>query len=207
MKDWSIRVDICSTLDGSKNCLNLIRNKGNCTFAHECIAQCFAMIHNNRKPAGVLSPLLLQPVCLLRAPLLATWWSSQNQITYTYRCLHENTRVAEDYKEGTRTHVCMRNHMSPRPIRKEIRRRPIARRVQVRALHPLGICKISNTNMLISPPKNVRHCTTSTCCRCWTAAVRNNWFSKICVYVRCFVQCYRAHYVINPLKTKRICFI
>lgn len=63
---------ICSTPNGSKKCLNLIRNKGECTFEHECIAQCFAMIHNNRKPAGVLSLLVLQPDCLLRAPLLAT---------------------------------------------------------------------------------------------------------------------------------------
>ena len=57
-------------------------------------------------------------------------------------------------------------------------------------MHPLGICKISKTNMLISPLKHVRHSSTYTCCLCWAAMVRNNSFSY-------FVQCYRAHYVIK----------
>jgi len=49
----------------------------------------------------------------------------------------------------------------------------VARGVQVGAVHPLGICKISKTNMLVSPLKNVRHPTASTCCLCCTAVAGN----------------------------------
>jgi hypothetical protein len=60
-------------------------------------------------------------------------------------------------------------------------------------LHPLRIREISNTNILISPLKNVRHPTASTYCHCWTAVVGNNSLSKMYIYARCFVQCYKAH--------------
>jgi hypothetical protein len=60
-------------------------------------------------------------------------------------------------------------------------------------LNPLRIRKISKTNMLISPLKNVRHPTASTYCLCWTAVVGNNSLSKMYIYARCFVQCYKAH--------------
>jgi hypothetical protein len=59
-------------------------------------------------------------------------------------------------------------------------------------MHPLEICKISKTNMLISLlKKNDRH-PTYLCC---TAVVRNNSFSEMHVYARCFVQCNTTHYV------------
>jgi hypothetical protein len=44
-------------------------------------------------------------------------------------------------------------------------------------MHPLGIYKISKTNILISPLKNVRHPTASSCYLWWTAAVGNNSLS------------------------------
>jgi len=56
---------------------------------------------------------------------------------------------------------------------------------------------MSNTNMLISPLNNVPRPTASTCCLCFTAVVGGNSFSKICVYARCFVQCYKAYCIIS----------
>ena len=78
--------------------------------------------------------------------------------------------------------------------------------MQLDAMHPLqiwmdppGICKVSNTNMLISPLNNVPRPTASTCCLSFTSVVGGNSFSKMCVYsyARCFVQCYRACCVIS----------
>jgi hypothetical protein len=84
--------------------------------------------------------------------------------------------------------------------------RSVARGVQVGAvhplqiwMHPLWICKISETNTFISPLKDMRHSTTSTCCPCWTTVVGNNSFSKMYEYARCFVQCSRVHCVVNVL--------
>jgi len=45
-------------------------------------------------------------------------------------------------------------------------------------MHPLGICKMSKTNMLISPPKDTRHPTIYTCCLCWSAVGGKESFSK-----------------------------
>jgi hypothetical protein len=64
-------------------------------------------------------------------------------------------------------------------------------------MYSLVICKILETNMLFIPLENVRHPTQSACCLCWTAVVENNSFSKL--YARCFVQCNRAHYIIEVL--------
>ena len=50
-------------------------------------------------------------------------------------------------------------------------------RSQRGAMHPLGICKISNTNTLISLLKAC----TSTCCLCWTGVVENGHFEKMYV--------------------------
>jgi len=47
---------------------------------------------------------------------------------------------------------------------------------------PLRICRISKTHLLISPLRNVRHPTASTCYVRWTAVVGNNTFTKIFVY-------------------------
>ena len=66
-------------------------------------------------------------------------------------------------------------------------------------MYPLGICKLSKTNILISQLKNVRNPTISTCCLCWTAVGGDKSFSKKYIYARCFVQCYTAHYVITVL--------
>ena len=41
--------------------------------------------------------------------------------------------------------------------------------------------------------------TTSKFCLCWTTVVGDNSSSIICVYARCFVQCYRAHYASTVL--------
>jgi hypothetical protein len=49
----------------------------------------------------------------------------------------------------------------------------VARGLQVGAVHPLGIRKISKTNMLINPLENVRHPNASTCCLCCTAVDGN----------------------------------
>jgi hypothetical protein len=57
--------------------------------------------------------------------------------------------------------------------------------VQVGAMYPAGICKISKTNMLISPLKNVRHPTASSCCPCWAPVVVKN--SILGMYVLCSV--------------------
>jgi len=46
-------------------------------------------------------------------------------------------------------------------------------------MHPLRICKTSKTNIPISPLKNVRIPTASTCCLCWTIVAKNNSFSKM----------------------------
>jgi hypothetical protein len=48
---------------------------------------------------------------------------------------------------------------------------------------------------LISPAKNVRRPTAPTCCFCWTTVVGNNSFSKMYVYLKRYMKCYRAHYV------------
>ena len=71
------------------------------------------------------------------------------------------------------------------------RTKVVARRAQEGAthplqiwMHPLGIFKISRTNMMISPlkkKKNVLHPTASTCYLCWTAAVGKTHFQK-CTY-------------------------
>jgi hypothetical protein len=42
------------------------------------------------------------------------------------------------------------------------------------------------------PVNNQWHPTAPTRCLCWTAAVVNSSFSKMCVHARCFVQGYRA---------------
>jgi len=60
-------------------------------------------------------------------------------------------------------------------------------------LRPLGICKIPNTNVLISPPKNVRHPTAPTCCLCWTTAFGKDSFSKMHACARCVVRCYTEY--------------
>ena len=59
--------------------------------------------------------------------------------------------------------------------------RPVARGVQVTAMHPLqiwmhtlAICKLSKTNMLISLLKDKWHPNTSMCCNFWTIMVGNN---------------------------------
>jgi hypothetical protein len=85
-----------------------------------------------------------------------------------------------------------------------VARRPIARGVQMHPLqirmHPSGICKISKTNMLISPLEYVRQSTASTYCLCRTAVAGNNSFSNMYAYVlRCFIECYGAQYVIKVL--------
>ena len=64
-------------------------------------------------------------------------------------------------------------------------------------LHPQGICKITETKMLTSPLKNVRHPTAPTCCFCFPFVVGNNSFSKMYVHARCFVQFCREHCVIK----------
>jgi hypothetical protein len=48
-----------------------------------------------------------------------------------------------------------------------------AKEKRLGVVHPLGICKTSKTDIL------------------------NNSFSKLYVYSRCFVECCRAHYVIE----------
>jgi hypothetical protein len=67
--------------------------------------------------------------------------------------------------------------------------RPVARGMQMGVMLPiqiwklpLRICRISKKNLLISPLKNVRHPTASTCYVCRTAVVGNNSFAKIFVY-------------------------
>jgi len=57
-------------------------------------------------------------------------------------------------------------------------------------MFPLGICKISEANMLTRLlKKKVPQPTASTCRFCWTAVVGCNSFSEMYVYARCFVQC------------------
>jgi hypothetical protein len=75
----------------------------------------------------------------------------------------------------------------------------VASAVQVGAVHPLqiwmpllGNCKILKISLLICLLKSVQQTTTSMCGRFWTAIVGYNTFSKMYVYVRCFVKCYRA---------------
>ena len=84
--------------------------------------------------------------------------------------------------------------------------KPVARGVQVGALHqlkiwmhPLRICKMPNTNALTRSLKNVSHPAAFTCCLCWIAVVGKNSFSKTYVHVRCFVPRYTARYVIKVL--------
>ena len=73
---------------------------------------------------------------------------------------------------------------------------PVASEVQVGAMHPpqiwmhpLGICKMPNTNMLISPLKNVPHPTAAMLpllkLRRWEQLIFKNEYT---VYARCFVQ-------------------
>jgi hypothetical protein len=75
--------------------------------------------------------------------------------------------------------------------------RPVARRVQVGAMHPLGICKMIKHADL--PTRKGATSYRTHVFICWTAVVGNNSFSKmyVLVYARCFVQCYRSHYVIK----------
>ena len=84
----------------------------------------------------------------------------------------------------------------------------VASAVQVDAIHLLqiwlplpGYQKTLKINMLIHLLKNVQQPTASMCCRFWTATVGYNAFSKMCVYVKCFVLCYRAQYIISPWRT------
>ena len=48
-------------------------------------------------------------------------------------------------------------------------------------LHPLGICKISKTNMPISPLKHVRQTTASTCCLLNRHGWKQPTFKNVCV--------------------------
>jgi len=57
-------------------------------------------------------------------------------------------------------------------------------------LHPQGICRISKTNMLISPPPPPK----VTPYHIHMLPLLNRSFSKIYVHARCFVQCYRQYY-------------
>jgi hypothetical protein len=82
----------------------------------------------------------------------------------------------------------------------------VPRGVQVDAMHPLqtwmhrlGICKISKTNMLISPLKNLQHSTVVMCCLWQTAVDGNNSFSKIYNYASCFcivIECIIVDFVV-----------
>jgi hypothetical protein len=47
------------------------------------------------------------------------------------------------------------------------------------------------------PANNVRRPTASTCYLCFTSVVGGNSVLRMCVYARCFVQCYRAYCVIS----------
>ena len=44
------------------------------------------------------------------------------------------------------------------------------------------------------PANNVRRPPASTCCPCFTSVVGGNSVLKMCVYARCFVQCYKAYW-------------
>jgi hypothetical protein len=62
-----------------------------------------------------------------------------------------------------------------------------------------GISKISQTNMLSSPLKSLTtygtHVLPLFNCHGW----KKNLFSQLYVHVRCFLQCWTAHYVIKAL--------
>jgi hypothetical protein len=64
--------------------------------------------------------------------------------------------------------------------------------VQVVAMHPPGIRKISKTNMLISAPQNrvTPHRTAATYGLSCTTVVLNSSLSNTYVQARCFVRCY-----------------
>jgi hypothetical protein len=47
--------------------------------------------------------------------------------------------------------------------------------------------------------KNLRRPTASKSCPCWAVAVQKNSFSKLYVYARWFVRCYRTNYVSKML--------
>jgi hypothetical protein len=66
-------------------------------------------------------------------------------------------------------------------------------------MHPLGIRRISKHQNADQPAKKVRRRTASNCCLCWIAMFGNSLMSKMCLCGRCFVQCYRAYYVIKLL--------
>jgi hypothetical protein len=79
--------------------------------------------------------------------------------------------------------------------------RPVVRRLQEAAIHPLqirmhllGFRKISRTIVLICLPYCIRMLPLVNRC-----GLKDN-FSKMYVQARCFVQCYKAHYVVNLLK-------
>jgi len=57
----------------------------------------------------------------------------------------------------------------------------------------------NKVNLMINSLENVPHPTASTCYLCWTTVAGNNSLWKMYVYVRCFVQRYRTHYVIKML--------
>jgi len=65
-------------------------------------------------------------------------------------------------------------------------------------MRPLGICRMLKSDMLISPQKNVPHPAASTCCL-EPPRLHTICFKKMCVFVRCFVQCYRARCLIQTL--------
>ena len=65
--------------------------------------------------------------------------------------------------------------------------------------HPLGICKISNTNMLYQHDKHLPHLIPATCSVCWTAVVGHNSFSKLYVCAICFVHCYDMIYLLTAI--------
>lgn len=85
-------------------------------------------------------------------------------------------------------------------------RRPVARGVQVGAMHPvhiwmhpIGIRKMSKTIKLSSPLRNVRHPTASSSCLCWPTVAGNNSFSDMRVNAESFVQDYSAPCAITVL--------
>jgi hypothetical protein len=92
----------------------------------------------------------------------------------TGQTVNEDEEINEAHRVETRDGVC-------RPVARGMQVVLCVRPVQPWRL-PLRICRISKTNLLISPLRNVRHPTASTCYVCWIAVVGNNSFTKIFVY-------------------------
>ena len=67
------------------------------------------------------------------------------------------------------------------------------------AMHPLGICKISNTNMLLSPLKKCDTLLHPCVASVEPLQLETIHFKKMYKCSQCFLKCYKVHYATKVL--------